>query len=439
MIHTVMKMKKVNVIGGGLAGVEAVHQLVSAGMAVDLYEMRPVKSTGAHKTDQFAELVCSNSLRADGLKNAVGVLKEEMTMNDSLIIRQARLHAVPAGGSLAVDREGFSKAVTKEITENPLVHVIHEEVTKIPEGPTIIASGPLTSSALSKEIASLLGQEKYFYFYDAAAPIIELDSIDLHKAYFKSRYDKGDAEYINCPMTKEEFEAFYDALIHAEVAKPHDGEEKFFEGCMPFEEIARRGEQTLLFGPMKPVGLEHDGKRPYAVVQLRQDNAVGTLYNIVGFQTHLKWGEQERIIHMIPGLENAKIVRYGVMHRNSFLNSPLYLKQTYQYKNRDDLFFAGQMTGVEGYVESAQSGLVAGKNMVRLLQGKEPLVFPRETVMGSLSYYITHASTTDFQPMKANFGILPDLTPQVKKKEKKEAYAKRAIATMQSFLDEING
>ena len=416
MIHTVMKMKKVNVIGGGLAGVEAVHQLVSAGIAVDLYEMRPVKSTGAHKTDQFAELVCSNSLRADGLKNAVGVLKEEMTMNDSLIIRQARLHAVPAGGSLAVDREGFSKAVTKEITENPLVHVIHEEVTKIPEGPTIIASGPLTSAALSKEIASLLGQEEYFYFYDAAAPIIELDSIDLNKAYFKSRYDKGDAEYINCPMTKEEFEAFYDALIHAEVAKPHDGEEKFFEGCMPFEEIARRGEQTLLFGPMKPVGLEHDGKRPY-----------------------LKWGEQERIIHMIPGLENAKIVRYGVMHRNSFLNSPLYLKQTYQYKNREDLFFAGQMTGVEGYVESAQSGLVAGKNMVRLLQEKEPLVFPRETVMGSLSYYITHASTTDFQPMKANFGILPDLIPQVKKKEKKEAYAKRAIATMQSFLDEING
>ena len=439
MIHTVMKMKKVNVIGGGLAGVEAVHQLVSAGIAVDLYEMRPVKSTGAHKTDQFAELVCSNSLRADGLKNAVGVLKEEMTMNDSLIIRQARLHAVPAGGSLAVDREGFSKAVTKEITENPLVHVIHEEVTKIPEGPTIIASGPLTSAALSKEIASLLGQEEYFYFYDAAAPIIELDSIDLNKAYFKSRYDKGDAEYINCPMTKEEFEAFYDALIHAEVAKPHDGEEKFFEGCMPFEEIARRGEQTLLFGPMKPVGLEHDGKRAYAVVQLRQDNAVGTLYNIVGFQTHLKWGEQERIIHMIPGLENAKIVRYGVMHRNSFLNSPLYLKQTYQYKNREDLFFAGQLTGVEGYVESAQSGLVAGKNMVRLLQEKEPLVFPRETVMGSLSYYITHASTTNFQPMKANFGILPDLIPQVKKKEKKEAYAKRAIATMQSFLDEING
>lgn len=435
MIHTVMKMKKVNVIGGGLAGVEAVHQLVSAGIAVDLYEMRPVKSTGAHKTDQFAELVCSNSLRADGLKNAVGVLKEEMTMNDSLIIRQARLHAVPAGGSLAVDREGFSKAVTKEITENPLVHVIHEEVTKIPEGPTIIASGPLTSAALSKEIASLLGQEEYFYFYDAAAPIIELDSIDLNKAYFKSRYDKGDAEYINCPMTKEEFEAFYDALIHAEVAKPHDGEEKFFEGCMPFEEIARRGEQTLLFGPMKPVGLEHDGKRPYAVVQLRQDNAVGTLYNIVGFQTHLKWGEQERIIRMIPGLENAKIVRYGVMHRNSFLNSPLYLKQTYQYKNREDLFFAGQMTGVEGYVESAQSGLVAGKNMVRLLQEKEPLVFPRETVMGSLSYYITHASTTDFQPMKANFGILPDLEGKVKKKEKKEKYAQRALEKMEEFIN----
>ncbi|MDE6952572.1 MAG: methylenetetrahydrofolate--tRNA-(uracil(54)-C(5))-methyltransferase (FADH(2)-oxidizing) TrmFO [Erysipelotrichales bacterium] len=432
-------MEKVNVIGAGLAGVEAVHQLVENGIPVRLYEMRPHQSTGAHKTEYFAELVCSNSLRADGLNNAVGVLKEEMQMNNSLIMKFARQHAVPAGGSLAVDRIGFSKAVTEYISSHPLVEVIHEEVKVIPEGPTIIASGPLTSEPLSKDIQNLL-QEEYFYFYDAAAPIIEKESIDFSKAYFKSRYDKGDAEYINCPMTKDEFDAFYHELIRAEVVKPHDYEEKFFEGCMPFEEIARRGEQTLLFGPMKPVGLEkEDGKRPYAVVQLRQDNAVGSLYNIVGFQTHLKWGEQERIIHMIPGLENAKIVRYGVMHRNSFICSPKYLKPTYQFINRDDLFFAGQMTGVEGYVESSQSGMVAGMNMVRYLKGLKPLIFPRETVMGSLAYYITHGSTTDFQPMKANFGILPDLEFKVKKKEKKAAYAARAIRAMEAFIqDEKN-
>lgn len=432
-------MEKVNVIGAGLAGVEAVHQLVENGIPVRLYEMRPHQSTGAHKTEYFAELVCSNSLRADGLNNAVGVLKEEMQMNNSLIMKFARQHAVPAGGSLAVDRIGFSKAVTEYISSHPLVEVIHEEVKVIPEGPTIIASGPLTSEPLSKDIQNLL-QEEYFYFYDAAAPIIEKESIDFSKAYFKSRYDKGDAEYINCPMTKDEFDAFYHELIHAEVVKPHDYEEKFFEGCMPFEEIARRGEQTLLFGPMKPVGLEkEDGKRPYAVVQLRQDNAVGSLYNIVGFQTHLKWGEQERIIHMIPGLENAKIVRYGVMHRNSFICSPKYLKPTYQFINRDGLFFAGQMTGVEGYVESSQSGMVAGMNMVRYLKGLKPLIFPRETVMGSLAYYITHGSTTDFQPMKSNFGILPDLAFKVKKKEKKAAYAARAIKAMEAFIqDEKN-
>lgn len=432
-------MKKVNVIGAGLAGVEAVYQLIKRGIEVNLYEMRPNKSTGAHKTGDFAELVCSNSLRADGLKNAVGVLKQEMMMNDSLIIKTARCHAVPAGSSLAVDREGFSKAITEYIRNQSLVHVFHEEVTEIPEGPTIIASGPLTSNLLSKAIADLLGEEKYFYFYDAAAPILTKESIDLKKAYFKSRYDKGDAEYINCPMSQKEFEDFYEALIHAETVKPHDGEEKFFEGCMPFEEIARRGKQTLLFGPMKPVGLETpDGKRPYAVVQLRQDNAIGSLYNIVGFQTHLKWGEQERIIHMIPGLENAQIIRYGVMHRNSYINSPLYLNRTYQYKNRDNLFFAGQMTGVEGYVESAQSGICAGINMARYLQNKELLVFPRETVMGALSYYITHASFDDFQPMKANFGILPSLKEKVKKKERKEVYASRALKTMETFLNEHN-
>lgn len=427
-------MEKVNVIGAGLAGVEATYQLIRQGISVRLYEMRPVKMTDAHKSEYFAELVCSNSLRADGLSNAVGVLKEEMRMFDSLIMRFARMHQVPAGGSLAVDRIGFSKAITEFIKEHPLVEVIHEEVKDIPQGPSIIASGPLTSDHLSNAIKDLL-QEDYFYFYDAAAPILTKESINFDKAYYKSRYDKGDAEYINCPMNEEEFNAFYDELMKAEVVKPKEFEEKFFEGCMPFEEMARRGKQTLLFGPMKPVGLQQVGKeRPYAVVQLRQDNAVGTLYNIVGFQTHLKWGEQDRIIHMIPGLEEAKIVRYGVMHRNCFICSPKYLKPTYQFVHRDDLFFAGQMTGVEGYVESAQSGMVAGMNMARLLQGKQMLVFPRETVMGALAYYITHGSEDDFQPMKANFGILPDFEMRIKKKERKEAYASRAIQTMEEFI-----
>ena len=418
-------MEKVNVIGAGLAGVEAVHQLIKQGIPVRLYEMRPVKMTDAHESEYFAELVCSNSLRADGLGNAVGVLKEEMRMNESIIMKFAEEHRVPAGGSLAVDRIGFSKAVTEYISTHPLVEVIHEEVHSIPLGPTIIASGPLTSEPLSRSIQDLLNED-YFYFYDAAAPIVTKESINFEIAYYKSRYDKGDAEYINCPMTEEQFDLFYDALMNAEVVKPKDYEEKFFEGCMPFEEMARRGKQTLLFGPMKPVGLEKDGGK--------RSHAVGTLYNIVGFQTHLKWPEQDRIIHMIPGLENAKIVRYGVMHRNCFICSPRYLKPTYQFIEREDLFFAGQMTGVEGYVESAQSGMVAGMNMVRYLHNQELLVFPRETVMGSLAYYITHGDETNFQPMKANFGILPDLAIRVKKKERKDAYATRAIKKMKEFL-----
>ena len=427
-------MEKVNVIGAGLAGVEATYQLIRQGIPVRLYEMRPKKMTDAHKSEYFAELVCSNSLRADGLNNAVGVLKEEMRMHDSLIIKFAREHQVPAGGSLAVDRIGFSKAITDYITSHPLVEVVYEEVDEILDGPTIIASGPLTSDPLSKAIQNLL-QSEYFYFYDAAAPIVTKDSIDFDIAYYKSRYDKGDAEYINCPMDENQFDAFYDAVINGEVVKPKDFEEKFFEGCMPFEEMARRGKQTLLFGPMKPVGLEKDGgKRSHAVVQLRQDNAIGTLYNIVGFQTHLKWPEQERIIHMIPGLENAKIVRYGVMHRNCFICSPKYLKRTYQCVLRDDLFFAGQMTGVEGYVESAQSGMVAGMNMARLLKNQPLLQFPRETVMGALAYYITHGDENNFQPMKANFGILPEFETRIKKKERKEAYAKRAIEAMEMFI-----
>lgn len=425
----------VHVIGAGLAGVEAAYQVAKNGINVKLYEMRPVKMTPAHHTGNFAELVCSNSLRGDNFNNAVGVLKNEMEKLDSVIIKFARENSVPAGGALAVDREAFSKAVTDFISNHPFIEVIHEEVTTLPEGPTIIASGPLTSDALSNEIKDLLGEE-YFYFFDAAAPIIEKDSVNFDIAYYKSRYDKGENEYINCPMTEEEFNLFYDELMKAEVVKPKDFEEKFFEGCMPFEEMARRGKQTLLFGPMKPVGLSKpDGTRPYAVVQLRQDNVQASLYNIVGFQTHLTWPEQKRIIHLIPGLENATFVRYGVMHRNSFICSPKYLNQDYSLKNHEGLYIAGQITGVEGYVESAQSGMVAGMNMVRYLNKQEPIVFPRETVMGALSYYITHCEAEHFQPMKANFGILPDLETRVKKKLRKEAYANRAVEVMDEFIN----
>ncbi len=425
----------VHVIGAGLAGVEAAYQVAKNGINVKLYEMRPVKMTPAHHTGNFAELVCSNSLRGDNFNNAVGVLKNEMEKLDSVIIKFARENSVPAGGALAVDREAFSKAVTDFISNQPLIEVIHEEVTTLPEGPTIIASGPLTSDALSNEIKDLLGEE-YFYFFDAAAPIIEKDSVNFDIAYYKSRYDKGENEYINCPMTEDEFNLFYDELMKAEVVKPKDFEEKFFEGCMPFEEMARRGKQTLLFGPMKPVGLSKpDGTRPYAVVQLRQDNVQASLYNIVGFQTHLTWPEQKRIIHLIPGLENATFVRYGVMHRNSFICSPKYLNQDYSLKNHEGLYIAGQITGVEGYVESAQSGMIAGMNMVRYLNKQEPIIFPRETVMGALSYYITHCEAEHFQPMKANFGILPDLQTRVKKKLRKEAYANRAVEVMDEFIN----
>jgi len=421
--------KFVNVIGAGLAGSEAAYQLAKRGINVKLYEMRPEKKTPAHQSEDFAELVCSNSLRADGLANAVGVLKEEMRILGSLIMEAADATRVPAGGALAVDRVGFSKYVTEYLESTPLVEIIREELTQIPEGPTIIATGPLTSDALSETIRNLTGQES-FYFYDAAAPIVEKDSIDFDKVYLKSRYDKGEAAYLNCPMSEEEYKAWYKALIAAETVPVKAFErEVFFEGCMPIEVMASRGEQTVLFGPMKPVGLEDPktGKTPHAVVQLRQDDAAGTLYNLVGFQTHLKWGEQKKIIQMIPGLENAEIVRYGVMHRNAFINSPVLLKQTYQFHGRDDLFFAGQITGVEGYVESAASGMVAGINMARFIQGQEPLEFPRETATGSMAYYITHTSKEGFQPMNANFGLFLDLEGRVKKKEKKALYAQRAI------------
>lgn len=426
----------VNVIGAGLAGSEAAWQIAKRGIKVNLYEMRPVKQTPAHHTDKFAELVCSNSLRANALTNAVGVLKEEMRHLDSAIIAAADESSVPAGGALAVDRHEFAANVTDRVKNHPNVTVFQEEVQSIPEGPTIIATGPLTSEALSKELKSLTGEE-YLYFYDAAAPILEKDSIDMDKVYLKSRYDKGEAAYLNCPMTEEEFDCFYEALISAETVPLKEFEKEiFFEGCMPIEVMAKRGKKTMLFGPMKPVGLEDPktGKRPYAVVQLRQDDAAGTLYNIVGFQTHLKWGDQKEVFRLIPGLEEAEIVRYGVMHRNTFINSPSLLRPTYQFKNRDDLFFAGQMTGVEGYVESAASGLVAGINAARFVKGEELVTLPEETAIGSMAHYITSTNKKSFQPMNANFGLLKDLGVRIKNKQERYAeYAKRAIETIQTI------
>ena len=433
-------MKEINVIGAGLAGSEAAWQAAQAGVAVNLYEMRPKKSTEAHHTNNFAELVCTNSLRGNNLTNAVGVLKEEMRRLDSVIITSADKTAVPAGGALAVDRDDFSELVTKRVKEHPLVTVIEEEITEIPEGITVIATGPLTSEQLSKAIQAFNGSEG-FYFYDAAAPIVDKSTINMDKVYLKSRYDKGEAAYLNCPMNEEEFYAFREALVNAEVAPLKEFEkEKFFEGCMPIEVMAGRGPKTMLFGPMKPVGLEDPktGKRPYAVIQLRQDNAAASLYNIVGFQTHLKWGEQKRVFRMIPGLEEAEFVRYGVMHRNSFMNSPELLQQTYQSKKREDLFFAGQMTGVEGYVESAASGLMAGINAVKLAKGEAPIIMPQETTIGSMAYYITHAEGKHFQPMNANFGLLPELPERIRdKKSRYEALANRALAALEKAKEQL--
>ncbi|MGO4729887.1 FADH(2)-oxidizing methylenetetrahydrofolate--tRNA-(uracil(54)-C(5))-methyltransferase TrmFO [Paenibacillus sp. 2KB_22] len=429
--------QQVTVIGAGLAGTEAAWQIASRGVRVKLYEMRPVVKTPAHHTDKFAELVCSNSLRANGLTNAVGVLKEEMRMLNSLVLSAADKHAVPAGGALAVDRDGFSGEITSTLHQHPLIEVVNEELTSLPEdGIVVVATGPLTSPALSEQIKALMGEE-YFYFYDAAAPIIEKDSIDMNKVYLASRYDKGEAAYLNCPMTEEEFDVFYEALVNAEVAQLKEFEKEiYFEGCMPIEVMMKRGKQTALFGPMKPVGLvnPHTGELPHAVVQLRQDNAAGTLYNLVGFQTHLKWGEQKRVFSLIPGLENAEFVRYGVMHRNTFINSPKLLLPTYQFKERPNLFFAGQMTGVEGYVESAASGLIAGMNAAKAALGQELVVLPVETTLGSMAQYITTADFKHFQPMNANFGLLPKLETKIRnKKEKNEALAQRALDGITSF------
>lgn len=442
-------MKRVIVVGAGLAGSEAAWQAAGLGAMVTLYEMRPEKSTPAHKTADFAELVCSNSLRGAGLENAVGVLKEEMRRLSSVIMEAADATKVPAGGALAVDRHGFSSYVTRKVTEHPRIAVIHKELESIPlaeDAITIVASGPLTGGRLAEDIAVRTGNDS-LYFYDAAAPIVSVDSIDMSKAYRASRYGKGEAAYINCPMTKEEYDAFWTELVHAEKAPTKDFEkEKFFEGCMPVEVMAGRGQDTLLFGPLKPVGLEHPetGKRPYAVVQLRQDNAGATLYNIVGFQTHLKWPEQRRVFGMIPGLEHAEFLRYGVMHRNTFLNSPQHMRPTLQLRGEDNLLFAGQMTGVEGYIESASSGLVAGVNAARLAMGKEPLVFPEESCHGALCHYITTSEAKHFQPMNVNFGILPEISMRDEngryikdKKWKKQRLAERALQSIESFKKKI--
>lgn len=432
-------MEQVTVVGAGLAGCEATWQLVKRNIPVRLIEMRPKKESPAFHTDRFAELVCSNSLRSNAMNNAVGILKEELRQMDSLIMKSADMHAVPAGSALAVDRETFSQYITDTIKNHPLVEVVNEEMTALPQGPCIIATGPLTSESLAKAIHDFTSEDT-FHFYDAAAPIIEKDSIDFSKAYYKSRYDKGEASYINCPMNADEFETFYDALIHAECVNLHDFEkETYFEGCMPIEEMARRGKKTMLFGPLKPVGLEKDkDSHPVAVVQLRQDNVAASMYNIVGFQTHLTWPEQRRVFSLIPGLENLKITRYGVMHRNSYLSSPIVLKETYQSKKRDDLFFAGQLTGVEGYVESCASGLIAGINMSLYMQGKEPICFGNTCVMGSQAYYITHCDPKHFQPMNANFGIM-HLNGKCKKHERKEKFAAQALSRIQEIQEQVNG
>ena len=437
-------MKKIIVVGAGLAGCEASWQAANAGASVELYEMRPLRRSPAHQTDGFAELVCSNSLRGASLENAVGVLKEEMRRLGSLIMEAADATAVPAGGALAVDRTQFSDYITAHIRSHPNITVHHEEITEIPQTDdsiVIIASGPLTDGALSEEIARLLGNDS-LYFYDAAAPLVSFASIDMSKAYRASRYGKGEAAYINCPMDEPQYEAFYTALTTAETAQAHDFEKEiFFEGCMPVEVMASRGKDTLLYGPLKPMGLEHPetGVRPHAVVQLRQDNAEGTIYNIVGFQTRLKWGAQQRVFRMIPGLENAEFLRYGVMHRNSFINAPRHLRPTFRTQTNEDLFFAGQMTGVEGYVESAASGLIAGLNAVRRAADREPLVFPRETAHGALAHYITSCDPSCFQPMNINFGLFPPLDHiprRTRKPEKKRMLAERALTALARFQEE---
>lgn len=434
-----MTISPVHVIGAGLAGCEAVTQLTRHGIPVILHEMRPVKSDEAHKTAYFAELVCSNSLRAGNIENAVGLLKEEMRRLGSLIMEKADEHQVPAGGALAVDRDGFAAAVTEAVKANPLVTVIHEEVTNLEslEGTVIVASGPLTSDALFADIKKLL-QADYLHFFDAAAPIVTADSLDYDKVYRASRYDKGGADYLNCPFyTKEEYVAFWEAICNAESAPVKDFEHDVFEACMPIEEMAARGEDTMRFGPLKPVGLidPRNGKEAYAVVQLRQDNAAASLYNLVGFQTHLKWPEQRRVFGMIPGLENAEFVRFGVMHKNTYLNSPQLLDKHFNLRSNKRFYFAGQMTGVEGYVESAASGLMAGLAAARAVLELPEVEFPDVTAHGALANYISNPAIENFQPMNINFGLIPPLTVRIRKKREKNAQiAARALEALDGFL-----
>ena len=422
----------IKIIGAGLAGCEAAWQAANLGEKVILCEMKPEKHSPAHQSDNFAELVCSNSLRADGIHNAVGLLKEEMRFLNSLIMECADATKVPAGGALAVDRDGFSALVTEKILNHSNITVEYGEIDKIDTDEyTVIAAGPLASDKITEEIKRLTGND-YLHFFDAAAPIFSYDSIDMTKAFCAARYGKGGADYINCPMNKEEYLAFYKELVSAEGAPIHEGVEnpKVFEGCMPIEIMAKRGEDTMRFGPLKPVGLTdpRDNSRPYAVVQLRRDNAAGSMYNIVGFQTHLKFPEQKRVFSMIPGLENAEFVRYGVMHRNTYINSPKLLTDTYAMRDYEKVYFAGQITGVEGYVESAASGLVAGLNIARKAQGKAEIKFTAETAIGALSSYVSNQAIENFQPMNVNFGIMADLGMRIKdKKEKAEKYAQRSM------------
>ncbi|MBR0443255.1 MAG: methylenetetrahydrofolate--tRNA-(uracil(54)-C(5))-methyltransferase (FADH(2)-oxidizing) TrmFO [Clostridia bacterium] len=438
-----MSAGSITVLGAGLAGCEAAWQAANMGVQVKLYEMKPHKYTPAHHSQGFAELVCSNSLRSDSVTNAVGLLKEEMSRCGSLIIEAARATRVPAGSALAVDRDAFSAYITDKIRSHPLIEVVEEEVTSLNEGEvTVIATGPLTSDGMADYIANELGCGK-LHFFDAAAPIVDASGINMDIAYYASRYDKGDADYINCPMTREQYEAFYEALISAKEAelKEFDREQQkditVFEGCMPVEVMARRGHDTLLYGPLKPVGLVDPrvGKEAYAVVQLRRENAEGTMFNLVGFQTHLTFPEQKRVFRMIPGLENAEFLRYGVMHRNTYLNSPGLLDATYAMISRPDVFFAGQMTGVEGYVESAGSGLIAGRNAALRARGLDKQVFPRETMLGAMAAYVSEGSVQgkgNFVPMNANFGIIPSLGERVKggKIAKYERYSARALEAL---------
>ncbi len=431
-------MNPVVVIGAGLAGSEAAWQLARRGIPVELYEMKPGKLTPAHKSPLFGELVCSNSLRANGLENAVGLLKEELRRSGSLIMACADAHRVPAGGALAVDRVAFSQAVTEQIRAHPNITVIEREVTEIPaEGNVLIASGPLTSDPLAEDIARHFPGENYLHFFDAAAPLVSFESVNMETAWFASRYDKGTPDYINCPMNREEYDTFWTELCHAEQARLHDFEDKgVFEGCMPLEVMARRGQDTLRYGPLKPVGLPdpRTGREPYAVAQLRRDNGEGTVYNLVGFQTHLTFPEQRRVFGMIPGLEHAEFLRYGVMHRNTYLKSPGLLNRRYQSIAEPRLTFAGQMTGVEGYVESTASGFVAAVELARRLRGREPVNFPRETALGALACYISDPTVVNFQPMNVNFGIIPGLGYRVKgKRNKNAALSQRALEVLEKL------